>query len=284
MKYKIIHQTIRPGTWVKSAIMVVFGILLTKNLVGMGRVSANLISGPIIFFLLAMSSMFSVLVLRVVENPEKNLEDAKIYVIISGISYVASLGFVIYHSVKYDLGVLPVLAVILIGIVEILIIIYGKTWKYQSLIHPLWNSFLPAFGFFYGVMIGGVSLPIFVYLLFFAIFSLQLSKDIVKKYKTYSANKEGDAAFIDQIGSQNIQKGIIGLLIISMVCLLIPEFLNLPNSFLFLYGMLFELVLLGIAALLIFKLDLGERYRKIITILLKFGIFIQYVTFFLGSI
>jgi 4-hydroxybenzoate polyprenyltransferase len=264
--------------------MVFFGIMLTRYLLGGGRVKANLTFGPLIFFLLAMSGMFSVLVLRVLDNQEKKLKEAQKYLIIGGIAYVIAFGLSIYHSVKYDLGFIPILTVILIGGIEGGIILYGKTWKYQSLIHPLWNSFLPAFGFFYGAMISGVVLPVYVYLLFLTVFVLQLAKDIVKKYKTYQENKGGDAAFIDQIGSQKIQKGIISLLLFSMVCLLIPEFLNLPNSFLFLYGMLFELVLLGFAAVLIFKVDLGEHYKKIINILLKFGIFVQYLTFFLGSV
>ena len=284
MKYKKIHQTIRPGTWVKSAIMVFFGIMLTRFLLGGGRVKANLTFGPLTFFFLALSGMFSVLVLRVVDNPEKTLKDAQIYVIVSGISYVVALGHSIYHSVSYNLGVIPVLAVMLLGIVECGIIIYGKTWKYNSFIHPLWNSFLPAFGFFYGAMIGGVTLPFYVYLLFLAIFALQLANDIVKNYKAYHEDKEGGAAFMDQIGSQKIQKGTMGLLGISMICMLISEFLNLPNTFLFLFGMLLDLVLLGIAAGLIFKVDLGEHYKESINILLKFGIFVQYLTFFLGSV
>ena len=284
MTYKNIHQTIRPGTWVKSAIMVAFGILLTRYLVGSGRVRANLIFGPAIFFLLAMSGMFSVLAFRIVEEPEKKLKDAQLYVIIYGVSYIISFGFSIYHSARYDLGFIPILAVLLIGAVEAVIIINGKKWKYSSLIHPLWNSFLPAFGFFYGAMIGGVILPVYVYLLFFAIFSLQLSKDFVKKYKTYISKKEGDVTFIDILGSQRLQMGIVILLLLSMICILIPEFLTIPNWFLFLFGMLLELVLLGIAAVLIFKFDLGAKYKKGINILLKFGICIQYLTVFLGCI
>ncbi|MHA1520788.1 MAG: hypothetical protein ACTSVZ_03970 [Promethearchaeota archaeon] len=284
MKHNNIHQTIRPGTWVKSSIMVVFGIALTRYLVGVGRVKANLIFGPGIFFLLAMSGMFCALVLRIVEKPEKNLKDSKIYLIVCGISFFTAFGLSIYHSARYDLGFLPVIAVILLGAFEGLTIIYGKKWKYRSLIHPLWVSILPAFGFFYGALIGGVILPVYVYLLFFAIFSLQLTKDIVKKYKTYISNKEGDVAFIDLIGSQKIKKGALLLLFLSMICILIPEFLNLPNTFLFLFGMLLELVLLGIATIMIFKADLGDRYRKGINVLLKFGILIQYLTFFLGSI
>ncbi len=294
MTYKNIHQTLRPGTWVKSAIMVVFGVLLTRYLVGSGRVRANLTFGPIIFFLLALSGMFSVLVLGIVEKPEKKLRDAQIYLIIGGVSYLLAFGLSIYHSARYDLGIIPVLAVLLIGAFEDLIIFYGKKWKFRSLIPSLWNSFLPAFGFFYGALIGGVIIPIYVYLIFFAIFSLQLSKDIVKKYERYKSDKgtedtegeaeEEDVAFIDLIGSKNLQKGLVALLYFSMFCIVIPEFLSLPNTYLYLFGMALVLVLLEIAALLMYKVDLGVEYKKKFSILLKCGIFAQYLMVFLGCI
>ncbi|UYP46920.1 hypothetical protein NEF87_003205 [Candidatus Lokiarchaeum ossiferum] len=284
MEYKTFHNTIRPGTWVKSAIMVVFGIILTRYLVGAGRVRANLIFGPLIFFLVAISGTFSSLILRIVGKPEAKFKEAIQYLIVSGVAFIAAITFSIVHAIRYNLGFIPIFTVLLVGVIESMIINYGKTWKYQSLLQPLWNSILPAFGLLYGASLGGVIIPAFVYLLVLATFGLQFSKDVIKKFKLLPTAHEDDAKFIAQLGPHRLQVHVMIYLAVSIVCMVVTEFLNLPNPFLFLFGMLITVLLMAIAILVIWKIDLGEKYKMTVNSLLKTAILFQYLTLFLGSV
>ena len=284
MEYKTFHNTIRPGTWVKSAIMVVFGILLTRYLVGAGRVRANLIFGPLIFFFMAISGTFSSLILRIVGKPDAKFKEALKYLIISGVTFIVAAILSIYHAIRYGLGFIPIFTVLLIGVIESMIINYGKTWKYQSLLQPLWNSILPAFGLLYGASLGGVILPAFVYLLVLATFGLQFSKDVIKKFKLLPTAHEDDAKFIAQLGSHRLQAHIMIYLAVSIICMVISEFLTLFNPFLYLFGMLVTTLLMAIAILVIWKIDLGEKYKMTVNSLLKTAILFQYITFVIGSV
>ncbi len=285
MNYKTFHNTIRPGSWFKSALMVVLGILLTRYfVVGSGRVRANLIFGPLIFFLVTISGTFSSLVLRIVGKPEAKFKEATHYLIISGTAYISALGLSIYHAIRYQLGFIPVFTVLLIGVIESMIINYGKTWKYQTLIQPLWNSILPAFGFLYGATLGGVTLPAFAYLLVLPIFGLQFSKDVIKKFKLLPTDQDDVAKFIVQLGPNKLQTHVMIYLGVSILCMVITEFIGLPNPFLYLFGMLATVGVMLIAILVIWRIDLGEKYRMTVNSLLKTAILLQYVTLLLGSI
>ena len=254
--------------------------------IGMGRVTINVFIGVPTYFLLVISGMLLGLWLHSLDEETTNeSKNPQLILIFCGVFYSIALGLAIFHSIVYDIGVFNILIIILIGIIWIAMIYYGKKLENKSILIIIISSFSFSFGLIYGATLNGWIIPFHIYLFFIAGFSFQLSKDVIRSFKVRK-NKEGKQinALIKLYGPKKTQRIAFLAQIVTIICITLPIFFNIYNSTLYLIPMLIIILCVGIAAFLTFTLKLEEKYNSIIMILLRLSVFMAFLLFLLGSV
>ncbi len=114
---------------------------------------------------------------------------------------------------------------------------------------------------------------------------LQLSREIVKGCKDIESDKNKDfKTLLKTIGIEKSLKILLFFQILAILFFILPIFTNIINSMLFLFPMIFGSIVIGFALILTLISNLERRYFKTISILLKIGIFFEFVAFIFASV
>ena len=286
MNKKEIFRTLKPFNWITASILTLFGIFNSRMEIGMGRVTINMYIGVPTYFLVALSGMLLSLWLHSLDEGTTN-ESKNLHLILIFCCVFYSFAFVlaIIHSIIYDIGVFNIITIIFIGIIWILTVYYGKKMENRSTLVIVISSFSFSFGFFYGATLNRWNIPFYIILFFIAGFSLQFSKDVIRSFKIRK-NEEGAQinALIKIYGPLKTQRNAFFSQIVTIICVILPIFLNIYNSTLYLIPMLIVIICVGIAAFLTYTLKLEEKYNPVIMILLRLSVFIAFLMYLLGSV
>ncbi|MFX1590315.1 MAG: hypothetical protein ACFFC1_19455, partial [Promethearchaeota archaeon] len=153
MKIKEIIFNLKPVNWIKGILMVLIGILNTRYTIGIGRVAFNIFLGLPTYFLLSISLMLTVLILKISsESDQKTLKNVRRIGLILGIAYFISYSLSIYYVIVLNLNYLSLFLVAVIGVCLILSIYYKRNWKKKSLLIHFIESLSFSFGIIYGVI------------------------------------------------------------------------------------------------------------------------------------
>jgi 4-hydroxybenzoate polyprenyltransferase len=285
IRLKTYIGTLKPVNWIKGSFMVLFGILHTRFGIGVGRITNNIYFGLPIYFLVVISGMLIVWAIR---NSNRAIEENKTYVkkigIVAFIFYFVALGLSIFHTVLYNLSFLNVLILVSTGIIWILTFRYGLNWNKKGLLMNILISFSFSFGIIYGAALNTLIFPGLIFLFFFGIFSLQISKDIISDSKRIKENENETFMYIPvSIEIQKAHKISMLSEILAILFLIISIFLNLINKTFYLFFILPSVSIIAIAAILHLFMSIEKTYYRIIKILLRFGMFFAFTALLLGS-
>lgn len=294
MKVRIISlknnvYDIKPAIWIKSIFMVLIGIETTRFGIGIGRISTNIYFGSFIFVLMAISGIIVVLILKFKqkEGDNRRFDYFKTVSIICASFFGVAFGLAIYNTIIYNLETLNLFLLAFLGIFWFITIYYGKDWKYKGILGNIIISISFSFGLIYGAALNNTLIPVIIYLFFGTVFLLQISKDLINDCKHIERdNREGYQSFAILIGEEKAQKLSMILDIIVILFLIIPTFPEFPNILgqtLYTIIISIAIIFLGIAAFLKFRMNTERKYYRIVTILLRIGMFLVFAALILAN-
>lgn len=276
----------KPYGWIKGSVLTFFGILLTRWDIGQGRVTFNIYFGLPIYCLIASSMMIVTVILKIEDN-EREKRAIKKLEISSTILYCLAFGTAIYHTIYYNLDVLNLFLLALIGVALVLSIYYGKESSGRDL---LANSFISAgisLGIIYGASLNSFVIPILIYVFFGAVFFLQLSKDLINESKNEERYKDAGASSLafklGKMKALNISIYLDIGVIILIILPIIPNFLEIPSELFYMIPMLITVIILGIAVILTFLMKSEKIYYRIVKLMLKVSMFFVFTMLLFAS-
>ncbi len=286
MDVKYIIRTLKPINWLKGLLMLIIGLMNSRLVIGIGRFIANLIFGPLIYFLIIVSGFLLVLFIKISQKDSpRDKKNNKIIQIMTIVLYFTAYIVCLFHTILYNLSILVPILIALLGVIWLISIYYGKDWEKRSILNTVIVSLLVSFGLIYGAAVNDINIPVSLYFFFLALFSLQFSKDIIKSYKKKEGEERIDyKEFAASVGAHMTKQIAIGLNLIVIICLLIPMLTGLYNGFLYFFPMIINVILLAMACIIILKADLEKSYKKSIPFLLRTGIFLEFLAFIFASV
>ncbi len=283
--------------------MVIIGILITRmgwgnvGPTGFGRLTANLIFGPISYFLIALAGLFIIKTVKLLENPSQNpstpQNNKKIFTnfLIFGIFYIVGVFLMVYNVVRYNLDIYIIFFIVFIGILWLLLGYYAVEKNQTQLVKELIITLAFALGVFYGGIANNIIIPVWVFLIFAAAFFLQLSRELVKRFPDASAEEEADDTSEGLQQPKDPQKilkislifqlAAIGFLILIFLTLL--PYIGIYSPIFYLWPMIPGAILIGVASFFTWKSLSSERKPKRIRILLRIAILLELIAFILAS-
>jgi len=282
MNKKDYFRGMKVFNWIKGSVLVFIGLLITRWEVGVGRFGTNIYFGLPIYFLIASSGMLVALILKIEESSDerKTLKSKKLE-ISSAVLYVAAFITSIVHTIYYNLEVLNVFLLAIIGVVWFLSIFYGKIWYRKILLANILISLSFSFGIIYGAAINSSIIPFSIFIFFGAIFLLQISKDLINESKNKEKyERAGAISLTSSLGVEKTQRisFVLDLVVILLIILpFIPNFVYILSLIFYMIPVTIIVILLGIAMLLTYKMKTEKTYYRTIKILLRFGMFFLYI-------
>ncbi len=268
--------------WIKGGVLAFIGTLITRWGIGVGRFTTNIYFGMPIYFLITCSGMLVALILKIEESSDerKTLKSKKLE-ISSAVLYVAAFITSIVHTIYYNLVVLNVFLLGIIGVVWFLSIFYGKIWYRKILLANILISLSFSFGIIYGAAINSSIIPFSIFIFFGAIFLLQFSKDLINESKNKEKyERAGAISLASSLGVEKTQRisFVLDLVVILLIILpFIPNFVYILSLIFYMIPVTIIVILLGIAMLLTYKMKTEKTYYRTIKILLRFGMFFLYI-------
>lgn len=286
MKFKEYRKTLKPLNWIKGFLMVIFGVLNARIGIGIGRVTINLILGPLTYLFLIASGMLILVVLQLKQNPSvKDSNTIKQVQVLCGIVYIIALVLAICHGIIYNLGIFNILFIGLIGFIWLILGYVALKITHKGIITNLIVSLTFSLGIIYGAILNIILVPIFVLFFFFTSFSLQFSREIVKGCRDIETDENTVLKSIAMtLGADKAQKISVIFQISALIFFLLPLFFNIINVVLYLFPMIAGLIIMVLALIFTLK-GKGEKKRfKLISLLLRVGILVELFAFILGSV
>ena len=276
----------KPYGWIKGSVLTFLGLLLTRWGIGSGRVTFNIYFGLPIYFLIASSTLLVSLVLKI--DSEGRLQHAiKKLEISSAVLFCLAFGTAIYHTLYYNLELLNLFILALIGVLLILSTAFGVSWKHKSLLANLLISLGISLGIIYGAALNRTFILISVFLFFGTVFLLQFSKDLINESKNEEKYKSaGVNSLALTIGARKTQTLSLSLDIIVIMFIILPIILNstlIHSVLLYTLSMIITVIIIGLAAILTFLMKAEKTYYRLVKNLLKIGMFLVFTTIFLAS-
>ena len=269
--------------------MVIIGLETTRFGIGIGRVNTNIYYGSFIFVLIAISGMLIVFILNHKERDDKTrrFSDLKLIITFCAFFYGLAFSFAIYHTIAYNFESLNLYLLTFIGIFWFLTLYYGRDWKYKGVLRNIIISISFSFGLIYGASLNYTPIPAIIYLYFGAVFSLQISKDLINDCKHIDRDdKERLNSITSIIGEEKAQKLSFILDILVILFLIIPMFPGFPNIFvqsLYIYVILAAIIFVGIAAFLSFRMNNERKFYRIVKIFLRCAMFLAFTAYILAN-
>jgi 4-hydroxybenzoate polyprenyltransferase len=276
----------KPYGWIKGSVLTFLGLLLTRWGIGNGRVTFNIYFGLPIYFLIASSTVLVSLVLKI-GNEERSRQAIKKLNI--SIIFMFSLGFgtSIYYTILYNLGLLNLFILAIIGAVLILSAFFGRDWSYKSYLANILISLAISLGLIYGAALNTMMIPLSVFLFFGIIFLLQFSKDLINESKNEEKYKNAGADSLAlTLGAKKTQIISFTSDLIIILFMILPIILNsalIHSLLLYIVSMIITVIIIGLATALTFLMKAEKTYYRLVKNLLKLGMFFVFTSIFLAS-
>ncbi len=265
--------------WIKGGVLAFIGTLISRWGIGVGRFNINIYFGIPIYFLISCSGMLVALILKIEESPnERKALKSKKLEISSAVIYVIAFITSIVHTIYYNLEVLNVFLLAIIGVVWFLSVFYGRSWNRKTLLANILISLSFSFGIIYGAAINSSIIPFSIFIFFGAIFLLQFSKDLINESKNKEKyTRAGVFSLATILGVERTRKVsfILDLVVVLLLILpFIPDFVYLLSILFYMIPVIITVILLGIAMFLTYKMKAEKTYYRTIKILLRIGMFL----------
>jgi len=274
----------KPYSWFKGSTLVLLGLLLTRWGIGVGRLDTNIYFGLPIFFLIAGSALLLSVILKIEEDRNKTaIKKLNISsIVLFSTAYITS----ICYTIIYNLDMLNIIILSIIGVALVLTWYYGKSWENRSILSAMISNFY-AIGIIYGASLNGTLINTTVFIFFGAVFFLQLSKDLVNENKNKERFIEAGASTLAlSLGEKRTQNisFILDIVVILLLLLpIIPGVSHIPIFIFYLIGVVITGFFIGIAALLTFLMKPEKTYYRAVKILLRIGMFFVFTVILLAS-
>lgn len=281
--------------------MVLIGIINTIRIgIGIQRIWINLLFGSLTYLFLGFSGLLvKELILIKNDSSYKGLLNYKQVIIIFGIIFSLSIGFMVFHVYGMNLDLNVMILFIIMGLIWLGSWLFTKYYNKNNIIVKLIENICFTFGILYGAALNTSFIPIFVYFFFITAFSSQLSRDFtrIKKFKIRNTNKNhseksnnsqnNEIIEINKLekeyGSNKVLKISLIFQILSIIFLISSFFTDLYSPLLYLYAMVIAVSFLVISSILCIKGIFEDKNRKIIGILIKIGIAFELIAFALAN-
>jgi len=264
---------------IKGSIMVILGVLNTRAGIGIGRLTTNLIYGPIAFVLFAISGILTIFISgEFIEGAyfQKRKKPVLEMLIIGGIIYIAGIGLTGYNLITYNLDIFVLFYGLIIGVIWLFLGFIAIKWKISEIISQLIISLAYTLGLFYGAFLNLTILPIYIYFFFITTFSLQFAREIIKSFKEPRKEKNpSDSTEIRNQLTQTKLKLALSSQISAIIFFILPIFTGLYNPVLYLYFLIGGVSCVSVGSWYTFKqLQHGQEYKRL-SKMLQIGILLQ---------
>ncbi|MHA1264255.1 MAG: hypothetical protein ACTSRS_03390 [Candidatus Helarchaeota archaeon] len=259
--------------------MVILGVLNTRAGIGIGRLTTNLIYGPIAFVLFAISGILTIFISgEFIEGAyfQKRKKPVLEMLIIGGIIYIAGIGLTGYNLITYNLDIFVLFYGLIIGVIWLFLGFIAIKWKISEIISQLIISLAYTLGLFYGAFLNLTILPIYIYFFFITTFSLQFAREIIKSFKEPRKEKNpSDSTEIRNQLTQTKLKLALSSQISAIIFFILPIFTGLYNPVLYLYFLIGGVSCVSVGSWYTFKqLQHGQEYKRL-SKMLQIGILLQ---------
>ncbi len=283
MKLKIRSKLRSAKPVVKGTVAFLLGLFLTRQFVGIGRLTSNYVFGTIAYILIAIAGLICIKIMQFDEGSSNKRKLNKKQLILAELC-LFSVGFIItlLDIIFFFLDVLIILIPISIGIIWTLFVYYAPKKLNSEDIKKILLSSIFSLGLIYGAGLNTLIIPIYVFLFFSAITFSQLSRETIKNFivkkrelapKSSEVERPLDAALRLSFKFQ----------IITIVCLIVPIFIDITYPILYLYILIPTLLCLVWACYLSYKGMNEKKIFKRTNVLLKFGILFELLAILLSS-
>jgi 4-hydroxybenzoate polyprenyltransferase len=276
----------KPYGGIKGSVLTFLGLLLTRWGIGNGRVTFNIYFGLPIYFLIASSTLLVSLVLKI-ENGERFQQAIKKLNLSIIILFSLGFGTSIYYTILYNLGLLNLFILAIIGAVLILSAFFGRDWSYKSYLANILISLAISLGLIYGAALNTMMIPLSVFLFFGIIFLLQFSKDLINESKNEEKYKNAGADSLAlTLGAKKTQIISFTSDLIIILFMILPIILNsalIHSLLLYIVSMIITVIIIGLATALTFLMKAEKTYYRLVKNLLKLGMFFVFTSIFLAS-
>ena len=268
---------------VKGMITVLIGLFLTRQFVGIGRLTSNYLFGTIAYVFIAIAGLICISIVQFDENSSENRRLNKKQLITTEICMV-SVGIVItiLDIILFVLNFLIIIIPIAIAVVWILLMDYAPKAVNNEDIRKILLSMVFSLGLIYGAGLNAMIIPPSVYFFASALTFSQLAREMLKDFVIKKRNNT-----LKHVRDIHPLDSALGLSfkfqIIAVVSLAIPLFLGITYPILYLWILIPTLLCLGGACYLSYK---GMNERKLFrrtNFLLKFGILFELMAILLSN-
>ncbi|MHA1148208.1 MAG: hypothetical protein ACTSR8_08180 [Promethearchaeota archaeon] len=278
---------------IKGCIMVLFGILLTRYGLGIGRVTINIVFGIFAYLFLSLSFLlFYKKFFNSNDNHERNVNRTIILFMILnflGISLII-ISIMIYYLNIYNLLIYLVCFSILLF--SFLIALKKRENLYLSKVILSLNF---SVGLIFGAGLNNIILPLYIYFMVISLSFIQVSREITKTIsKNKSITQMKEWRLIKNIKNQSrilsldstevtLLKYPLSFQLIAVIFFILIEFAGIVNTIWYLYLLIIGLMFNGMAMYFNIKSILNSEFHEKINKMLKWTIIFQLLAFLAAS-
>ncbi len=260
---------------IKAILMIIIGALITRESVGAGLLTTNIVFGSFSYCLLAIAGLLTIQLLVSGGFSIKDVKSSKsrvniLFWVLYGLSIVVMVMYVSLYYLSYYLIIVPVA----IGFLWIILRLYASKRNKTDKVVRIIYSLIFSLGFLYGALLNSLTPPIYVYFFFVSTLFLQLSRELFKiledKYKySFFEMKPGD------IYDGKLLKQSLKFQISAIMLLFLPVFFGVKYLLLYLIPFILSTVFISLASLFTFKCLSTKENAKKINRTIKIGIYFQ---------
>ncbi|MHA1804147.1 MAG: hypothetical protein ACTSU4_06375 [Promethearchaeota archaeon] len=290
LKFKQGNRFLNTRACIKGAVACILGILNTRSAISVKIIQMNLFLGVISYFLMVLSAMMAINLVKLSENqfPAEYVSKKRIKQLL-GLFFVISFVLTIIQVSLYGLTLLIHVVLVLLGILWIILGIISIKKDYSFLFQSIILSLTFSLGLFYGAVLNSRLSLIFIYYLVIAIFFLQLAREITKKMKSSSLEEKMVEKSQVQLpipfhDFAKTSKFLILVQGVALIFIILPIFTPLLTRFLYLIVIVINSILLIITILITLQQVKRQQFSKKLNSLLKLEIFLQLLAMLLASV
>lgn len=282
-KFKQINRFFGIRSSLKGGVLVILGILNTRNGIGIGKLLQNVGFGFFTYFFLILSAMLTFNLMK--DSKNQNLakrSEKKVVWSLIGIFYGMSIILSIINVMIVFLNFWIFVFITLLGIIWIILgeksVKNENFYLYQYFIKSLTFSL----GLFYGALLNVIIIPLYVYFFILVAFFLQFAREITKSLILTEKEKNRSVFPIDNIVKTS--KIIYFSQIIALTFFIIPILTPIINSYLYLYALIINFILIVISLILTLKQMKTQIISKKANLFLKIEILVFLIALVLSAV
>lgn len=257
----------------KGVILVILGVIITRQSVGIGRLNVNFIYSLLSYFLIGLSGLSFYWKIEENISREKKLFEKKT-ILQSLIFFTLGLLTIILAILFYNLNwYLLIFGVIIEALFLTLAILYLKKVK-QDIIKLLFSNLIFSIGILYGALFNTSSFPFIIVLFFLAALFLQFARDLIK-YNV--STNEGTRVIEDPLRKSQF------LQICSAAFLILAIFFEVSSMLFYLYPLIITIIFFSLDLYFTNKIIIRKGKIKTAQKYLKITVYLQLLTFLLAT-